>query len=55
MDKLQRAKALLIEIEALRAHQEGIIPLLTLLNEMFKDAEALAKEVLETKNDDKAA
>lgn len=47
MTQPQLARMLLLQIEAVREHKGDMTSLLTLTNEVFRDAERLAKEIIE--------
>lgn len=47
MTRITRARMLLVEIEAIKTHKDGTTSLLILVNEVLKDAEKLAKEIVD--------
>lgn len=51
MDRTQRAKMLLLEIEAVKDCSAHVSDLLILINEVLKDAEALAKDIVSDSQD----
>lgn len=56
MNKLARAKLLLIEIDAVATNEDTpVTELLALVNEVFRDAKALAQDVLADTDNDKYA